>query len=40
VKKVKQRGNISKFECVAEVDGVKVAEAEVAAMVGVAEEKA
>ncbi|MFC7064742.1 3-hydroxyacyl-ACP dehydratase FabZ [Brucella rhizosphaerae] len=40
VKKIKQRGNISKFECVAEVDGVKVAEAEVAAMVGVAEEKA
>lgn len=40
VKKIKQRGNISKFECVAHVDGVKVAEAEVAAMVGVAEEKA
>ncbi|OYR19239.1 3-hydroxyacyl-ACP dehydratase FabZ [Brucella thiophenivorans] len=40
VKKIKQRGNISKFECVAQVDGVKVAEAEVAAMVGVAEEKA
>lgn len=40
VKKIKQRGNISKFECVAKVDGVKVAEAEVAAMVGVAEEKA
>lgn len=39
VKKVKQRGNISKYECIAEVDGVKVAEAEVAAMVGVAEEK-
>lgn len=39
VKKLKQRGNISKYECVAEVDGVKVAEAEVAAMVGVAEEK-
>ena len=40
VKKIKQRGNISKFECVAQVDGVKVAEAELAAMVGVAEEKA
>lgn len=40
VKKLKQRGNISKYECVAEVDGMKVAEAEVAAMVGVAEEKA
>lgn len=32
VKKAKQRGNISRFSCVAEVDGVKVAEAEVAAM--------
>ncbi|PWL17818.1 3-hydroxyacyl-[acyl-carrier-protein] dehydratase FabZ [Falsochrobactrum shanghaiense] len=39
VKKVKKRGNISKYECTAEVDGIKVAEAEVAAMVGVAEEK-
>ncbi|WP_439272769.1 3-hydroxyacyl-ACP dehydratase FabZ [Pseudochrobactrum sp. HB0163] len=34
VKKMKQRGNISKFACVAEVDGVKVAEAEVSAMTG------
>lgn len=35
VKKLKQRGNISRFSCVAEVDGIKVAEAEVAAMTGV-----
>lgn len=34
VKKIKQRGNISRFACIAEVDGVKVAEAEVAAMTG------
>lgn len=34
VKKIKQRGNISRFACVAEVDGIKVAEAEVAAMTG------
>ncbi len=38
VKKVKQRANISKYECVAEVDGVKVAEAEVAAMISAAED--
>lgn len=35
VKKMKQRGNISKFACIAEVDGVKVAEADVSAMTGV-----
>ncbi|MBX8801334.1 3-hydroxyacyl-ACP dehydratase FabZ [Pseudochrobactrum asaccharolyticum] len=34
VKKMKQRGNISKFACIAEVDGVKVAEADVSAMTG------
>jgi len=34
VTKVKQRGNISRYACVAEVDGVKVAEADVAAMTG------
>lgn len=34
VTKVKQRGTISKFACVAEVDGVKVAEADVSAMTG------
>lgn len=39
VQKVKQRGNISKYQCVAEVDGAKVAEAEVAAMIGEAEGK-
>ncbi len=38
VKKIKQRANISKYECIAEVDGVKVAEAEVAAMISTAEE--
>ncbi|MEI2386091.1 3-hydroxyacyl-ACP dehydratase FabZ [Breoghania sp. JC706] len=32
VKKIKSRGNIWKFACVAKVDGGKVAEAEVAAM--------
>jgi 3-hydroxyacyl-[acyl-carrier-protein] dehydratase len=37
VNKLKQRGAISKFACVAEVDGVKVAEAEVAAMIADAE---
>ncbi|MDR0252715.1 MAG: 3-hydroxyacyl-[acyl-carrier-protein] dehydratase FabZ, partial [Brucellaceae bacterium] len=35
VKKIKQRGFISKFACVAEVDGVKVAEADISAMCGV-----
>jgi 3-hydroxyacyl-[acyl-carrier-protein] dehydratase len=40
VKKLKQRGNISKYQCVAEVDGTKVAEAEVAAMIGEVEPKA
>ncbi|MBB2970699.1 3-hydroxyacyl-ACP dehydratase FabZ [Mesorhizobium sp. RMAD-H1] len=38
VKKLKQRANISRFECVAEVEGVRVAEAEVAAMIGTAED--
>ncbi|KXF77364.1 beta-hydroxyacyl-ACP dehydratase [Paramesorhizobium deserti] len=38
VKKLKQRANISRFECIAEVDGVRVAEAEVAAMIGTAED--
>ncbi|UXN04657.1 MULTISPECIES: 3-hydroxyacyl-ACP dehydratase FabZ [unclassified Bartonella] len=33
VKKVKGRGNIVKFACIAEVDGDKVAEAEVTAMI-------
>ena len=37
VTKTRQRANISKYQCVAEVDGVKVAEAEVAAMIGEAE---
>lgn len=39
VKKLKQRGNIFRFACVAEVDGAKVAEAEVAAMVGFGDEQ-
>ena len=38
VTKLKQRGNIHKYSCVAEVDGVTVAEAEVAAMVSFPEE--
>lgn len=33
VTKLKQRGAISKYECVAEVDGTKVAEAVLAAMI-------
>lgn len=33
VKKMKSRGNIVKFACIAEVDGDKVAEAEVTAMI-------
>jgi len=37
VKKLKQRGNVLRFGCVAEVDGNRVAEAEVAAMIGVNE---
>ena len=32
VKKIKQRSNIWKFEAIAEVDGAKVAEAEISAM--------
>lgn len=40
VTKIKRRGNLSKYACVASVDGVKVAEAEVTAMiVNEAEEK-
>ncbi|RCL00802.1 MAG: 3-hydroxyacyl-[acyl-carrier-protein] dehydratase [Candidatus Tokpelaia sp. JSC188] len=35
VKKLKRRGNISRFGCIAEVDGNKVAEAEVTAMVSI-----
>ena len=38
VTKLKQRGTISKYACVAEVDGVKVAEAELAAMIASADE--
>ena len=38
VTKLKQRGAISKYACVAEVDGVKVAEAELAAMIASADE--
>ncbi|MHC5306945.1 3-hydroxyacyl-ACP dehydratase FabZ [Bartonella sp. LJL80] len=38
VKKLKQRGGIRRFSCIAEVDGVRVAEAEVAAMIAVAED--
>ena len=34
VNKLKQRGNISKYACIGEVDGHKVAEAEISAMVG------
>ncbi|RCL02063.1 MAG: 3-hydroxyacyl-[acyl-carrier-protein] dehydratase [Candidatus Tokpelaia sp. JSC189] len=37
VKKLKRRGNISRFGCVAEVNGSKVAEAEVTAMVSIDE---
>lgn len=33
VTKIKRRGNLSKYACVASVDGVKVAEAEVTAMI-------
>lgn len=38
VTKLKQRGNIFRYNCVAEVDGVKVAEAEVSAMTHVRED--
>ncbi|KHJ54336.1 3-hydroxyacyl-ACP dehydratase FabZ [Aureimonas sp. OT7] len=37
VSQVKKRGNIWRFDCVAKVDGVKVAEATVSAMVAQAE---
>lgn len=40
VTKLKQRGPISKYACVAEVDGAKVAEAELAAMIASADEMA
>jgi 3-hydroxyacyl-[acyl-carrier-protein] dehydratase len=33
VSKIKRRGNLSKYACVAMVDGNKVAEAEVTAMI-------
>lgn len=33
VTKIKRRGNLSKYACIATVDGVKVAEAEVTAMI-------
>lgn len=35
VNKVKERGNIVKFQCIGEVDGNKVAEAEVTAMISI-----
>lgn len=38
-KKVKERGNVWKFACVAEVDGVKVAEALVTAMIVAGEDE-
>ena len=38
VTKLKQRGTISKYACIAEVEGVKVAEAELAAMIASADE--
>ncbi len=38
VNKLKQRGTISKYACVAEVDGAKVAEAELTAMIAAAGE--
>ncbi|MCT6872147.1 MAG: 3-hydroxyacyl-ACP dehydratase FabZ [Bartonella sp.] len=38
VKKLKHRGGIRRFACIAEVDGNRVAEAEVAAMIAVADE--
>lgn len=37
VTKIKQRGDIRRFACIAEVDGVRVAEAEVAAMISFAD---
>ncbi len=40
VNKIKQRGSISKYACVAEVDGAKVAEAELAAMIASADDGA
>lgn len=39
VKKLKQHGGIRRFSCVAEVDGNRVAEAEVAAMIVVNDDK-
>ena len=39
VKKLKQHGGIRRFSCLAEVDGNRVAEAEVAAMIAVADNK-
>ncbi|AQS41457.1 MAG: 3-hydroxyacyl-[acyl-carrier-protein] dehydratase FabZ [Candidatus Tokpelaia hoelldobleri] len=40
VKKLKQRRGISRYACVAEVDGLRVAEAEVKAMIGVDDSEA
>lgn len=37
VTKLRQRANISRYQCIAKVDGVKVAEAEVAAMINAVE---
>lgn len=39
VKKLRERSGISRFDCVAEVDGFKVAEAEIAAMIAADSEK-
>lgn len=38
VKKIKYRAGVSKYACIAQVDGKKVAEAEVSAMIGLSEE--
>lgn len=39
VKKLKQRGGIRRFSCIAEVDGNRVAEAEVAAMIAISDDE-
>lgn len=39
VEKIRERSGISRFACVAQVDGVKVAEAEIAAMIAADSEK-
>ncbi|MDN5248747.1 3-hydroxyacyl-ACP dehydratase FabZ [Bartonella sp. TP] len=38
VHKIKYRAGVSKYACIAQVDGQKVAEAEVSAMIGLSEE--